>query len=85
MVYCSRRRVRSTTAVAKPSRNREPPAAVAFPDTGKCVRDLVEKNLIDVVHARALAEVAGKRYPILTVHALAKTCFRVVPSKAPLV
>jgi hypothetical protein len=77
--------VRSPTPVAKLPGNREPPAAVAFPDTGKCVRDLMEKNLLHFVCTGGLAEVAGESYPLLTVDALAKTCLRVVPSKAPLV
>lgn len=58
---------------------------MAFPDTGKCVGNLVEKNLFHFVRAGGLTEVARERYPILAVDALTKTCLRVVPSKAPLV
>ena len=58
---------------------------MAFPDTGKCVGNLVEENLIHFVRARALAQVARERDALLAMDALAKTGLRVVPAKAPLV
>lgn len=75
----------SPTPVTEGAGNGEPPPAVALAGPGKRVGNLVEENLIDFVHVRALAEIARERDPLLAVDALAKACLCVVPSKAPLV
>ena len=52
---------------------------------GKCVGYFMEQNLVYFVGAGSLTEVAGEGDAPVTVDALAKTSFCVVPTKTPCV
>lgn len=65
--------------------NGEPPIAVTFAGAGKCVGYFMEQNLVYFVGAGGVTEVAGEGDAPVTVDALAKTSFCVVPAKAPCV